>query len=253
MLLTSWRVLAIERCSDELDGPGESEPLDRFAGGQMAAATTTETTRSVDGTTIAFERIGVGPALILVDAAGGHRELGPMRSLAGHLADDFTVIVHDRRGRGESSDTLPYSVQREVDDLAALIEVAGGTAFLYGRCWLGWSTRAVGGMRWSSSRGASASPTRSSTPWGLLSPRSRPSPTRWSTTVSSPTGLEEPSRVTIPTLVIDSQASSDDLTWWAASLAAALPQGEHRSLPGEWHGVADEVLAPVLFGFFNGG
>jgi len=59
--------------------------------------------------------------------------------------------------------------------------------------------------------------------------------------------------VTIPTLVIESQASSDDLTGWAASLAAALPQGEHRSLPGEWHGVADEVLAPVLIGFFNGG
>lgn len=61
--------------------------------------------------------------------------------------------------------------------------------------------------------------------------------------ISDATGLEDAFRVTITTLVIDSQASSDDLTGWAASLAAALPHGSHRSLPGEWHGVADEVLA----------
>ena len=58
-------------------------------------------------------------------------------------------------------------------------------------------------------------------------------------------------KVAVPTLVIDSQASSDNLTGWAASVAAALPHGASRSLPGEWHGVADEVLAPILIEFFN--
>jgi pimeloyl-ACP methyl ester carboxylesterase len=58
--------------------------------------------------------------------------------------------------------------------------------------------------------------------------------------------------VTIPTLVLDSAGSSDDLTGWAASVARQLPDGSHRSLPGEWHGVADDVLAPVLVDFLRG-
>ena len=59
--------------------------------------------------------------------------------------------------------------------------------------------------------------------------------------------------VTAPTLVLDSEGSSDDLTGWAAGAAAALPDGTHRSLAGEWHGVPDEDLAPVLADFFGGG
>lgn len=86
--------------------------------------------RSADGTTIAYERSGAGPALILVDAAGHYREFG-MRALAALLAANFTVFTYDRRGRGESTDTLPYAVQREVEDLAALIDEAGGSAFVY--------------------------------------------------------------------------------------------------------------------------
>jgi pimeloyl-ACP methyl ester carboxylesterase len=101
-------------------------------GGSMSALAATRTVRSADGTSIAFERTGAGPALILVDAALGFRGFGPMGELAGLLAVDFTVITYDRRGRGESTDTPPYAVDREVDDLAALIEEAGGSAFLYG-------------------------------------------------------------------------------------------------------------------------
>ena len=88
--------------------------------------------RSSDGTTIAFERTGSGPPLIIVDGALCWRESGPARKLAAELADRFTVITYDRRGRGESGDTAPYSVQGEVEDIEALIGEAGGRAHVCG-------------------------------------------------------------------------------------------------------------------------
>ena len=90
------------------------------------------TLTSSDGTTIGYERTGSGPALILVDGAMCYRGAGPMRPLAALLHDTFTVYTYDRRGRGESSDTMPYAVAREVEDLQALIAQAGGEAFVYG-------------------------------------------------------------------------------------------------------------------------
>ncbi|MGN9787861.1 alpha/beta fold hydrolase [Nonomuraea sp. ZG12] len=90
------------------------------------------TVTSADGTTIAYERTGDGPPLILVDGAMCHRAAGPMRPLAALLRDAFTVHLYDRRGRGESSDTRPYAVAREVEDLQALIARAGGEAYVYG-------------------------------------------------------------------------------------------------------------------------
>lgn len=91
-----------------------------------------ETVLSRDGTRIAFDRRGGGPPLILVDGALCHRTFGPMPKLAALLARDFTVFHYDRRGRGDSGDAAPYAVEREVDDIAALIAVAGRPAFLYG-------------------------------------------------------------------------------------------------------------------------
>jgi pimeloyl-ACP methyl ester carboxylesterase len=87
---------------------------------------------SADGTSIAFERAGAGPALIVVDAAGNYRDFRPLRAPVELLAADFTVFLYDRRGRGASTDTPPYAVEREVDDLAALIAEAGGSACVYG-------------------------------------------------------------------------------------------------------------------------
>ena len=87
---------------------------------------------SKDGTAIAFERAGKGPAIILVDGALCYRASGPMAPLAALLAPRFTVFTYDRRGRGESGDTSPYAVEREVDDIDALIKAAGGSAFVYG-------------------------------------------------------------------------------------------------------------------------
>ena len=90
------------------------------------------TTTSKDGTTIAYERLGSGPPLVLVDGAFCRRAFGPMPDLAKLLAEHFTVFHYDRRGRGDSTDTAPYSVDREVDDLAAIVEAAGGSPNMYG-------------------------------------------------------------------------------------------------------------------------
>lgn len=88
---------------------------------------------SKDGTKIAYDAIGAGPKLILVDGAMCYRDFGPMRPLAEALKDRFTVIIYDRRGRGASGDTAPYAPEREVEDIAALLEeAAGGEAFVYG-------------------------------------------------------------------------------------------------------------------------
>ena len=90
------------------------------------------TVRSADGTTITYDRAGSGPPLILVDGALCSRSFGPTAKLAARLATDFTVINYDRRGRGESTDTAPYEIARELDDLDALITEAGGSAYVFG-------------------------------------------------------------------------------------------------------------------------
>jgi pimeloyl-ACP methyl ester carboxylesterase len=88
---------------------------------------------SRDGTAIAFDRYGAGPAIILVAGAFQHRAIDPKTTqLAKHLAGAFTVLHYDRRGRGDSGDTLPYAVEREVEDIAALIDEAGGSAHVFG-------------------------------------------------------------------------------------------------------------------------
>jgi pimeloyl-ACP methyl ester carboxylesterase len=92
-----------------------------------------ETVTSRDGTTIAFDRVGEGPPVILVGGAFQHRAFDPQTAdLASRLADQFTVFHYDRRGRGDSGDTPPYAVEREVEDLRALSEGAGGPVSLYG-------------------------------------------------------------------------------------------------------------------------
>ncbi|MEV2254509.1 alpha/beta hydrolase [Streptomyces sp. NPDC050147] len=89
-----------------------------------------ERVTSADGTSIAFERRGDGAPLILIAAALQGR--AAYRPLAEQLSRHFTVFIYDRRGRGESGDTVPYAVEREIDDLRALMVEAGGTASLYG-------------------------------------------------------------------------------------------------------------------------
>lgn len=94
---------------------------------------TMNTVTSKDGTKIAFDKIGSGPAIIIVNGAMQYRATDPtLAELARLLAKNFTVYHYDRRGRGESTDTQPYAKEREVEDIAALIEDAGGSAMVLG-------------------------------------------------------------------------------------------------------------------------
>ncbi|MPZ29152.1 MAG: alpha/beta fold hydrolase [Micromonosporaceae bacterium] len=249
--------------------------------------------RSADGTTIAGERSGAGPALVFVDAAGGYSGFGSLRSLAEMLAADFTVYTYDRRGRGGSGDTLPYAIEREIDDLGAVVAEAGGSAYGYAFSSGGLLALHAAANGLPLTRLALLEPPigDSETPTGetdftrelaslVAAGRQHEAAEFFQRSIGVPpeviaemetmptlaavahtlvydciisdaasVGLLRTVRV--PTLVLDSQGSSDDLTGWAAAVAAALPAGTHRSLPGEWHGVADDVLGPVLTEFFQ--
>lgn len=92
-----------------------------------------KTVTSKDGTRIAYDQWGEGPLVILVDGALQYRAFDQgMVPLAELLAKHFTVFHYDRRGRGDSTDTQPYALEREIEDIKALIDEAGGSASLYG-------------------------------------------------------------------------------------------------------------------------
>jgi len=248
----------------------------------------TETTRSADGTTIAFERVGSGPALVCVDAAGGYRGHGPMGALAAALGDAFTVFTYDRRGRGESDDTAPYAVAREVDDLAAVVAAAGGRAFVYafssgglvalhaaaagvpiermallepplGAASAGESalTREMAALVARGDRVGAAGhflasigvPEEYRTPDdGLVAV----APTLvYDCMLGDATSLALIATVATPTLVIDSRGTDGPLPEWTAAIVGALPRGTHVSLPGVWHGVAEDALAKALRDFLR--
>src|SRR5437016_12168291 len=91
---------------------------------------TFETVTSADGTVIAFDRYGDGPPVIMT--VGAFNTRSQTEPLARALAARLTVLNYDRRGRGDSGDTAPYAVEREIDDIAALIQQAGGSASVFG-------------------------------------------------------------------------------------------------------------------------
>ncbi|GAA4672723.1 alpha/beta fold hydrolase [Phytohabitans rumicis] len=94
---------------------------------------------SADGTVIAFTAWGEGEPLIIIDGATAYPAINPLNEqIGGMLSDEFRTYAYDRRGRGQSTDTAPYAVAREIEDLAALIEVAGAPATVFG-----WSSGAV--------------------------------------------------------------------------------------------------------------
>jgi pimeloyl-ACP methyl ester carboxylesterase len=91
--------------------------------------------KSKDGTSIAFERTGQGPAVVIVcGVLGDHTQQTPLAAL---LAEHFTVYNYDRRGHGESGFTEPHAAEREFEDLEAMLDEAGGSAFVYGTSGLG--------------------------------------------------------------------------------------------------------------------
>jgi pimeloyl-ACP methyl ester carboxylesterase len=90
----------------------------------------TLTVQSADGTTIVYEKAGIGPALIVIGGAFNTRHSAG--DLVPLLAVHFSVYAYDRRGRGDSTNTHPFAIEREVEDLAAIIDAVGGTAMVYG-------------------------------------------------------------------------------------------------------------------------
>ena len=90
------------------------------------------TVTSTDGSTIAYDRSGEGPVVILVGGALSYRKFSKMEEIAAALAEHCTVINYDRRGRGDSTESGPYALEREIEDLAAIIDAEGGRASLWG-------------------------------------------------------------------------------------------------------------------------
>jgi pimeloyl-ACP methyl ester carboxylesterase len=259
--------------------------------------------QSKDGTSIAFDRSGEGPPIILV--LGSLNDRSSAAPLAAALAPHFTVYAYDRRGRGESGDTPPYAVDREVEDIDALIAEAGGSAFAYGHSSgaklaldatarglaitklalyeppfivddsrpslpgnyvatlqeLASSGRRGDAVAYFVTRGVGlpsefADQMRNAPMWPAfeaLAPTlaydgiimgdtmsGRALPSEWATSV------------TTETLVMDGGASPAWQRHAVRALADLLPHAQRRSLEGQDHEVAPEVLAPVLVKFFAG-
>jgi alpha-beta hydrolase superfamily lysophospholipase len=259
------------------------------------------TVRSADGTTIAFDRSGQGPPVILVGGAFNDRSTAA--PLAAELDSEFTVFNYDRRGRGSSGDTSPYAVDREVEDLDALIAEAGGSGSVYGlssgaalaleaaACGLPIDSLAlfeppfvVDGSRprppedlrvqlselTSSGRRGEAVELFVTTAVGLPAEavaQMRNAPMwpgleavahtlAYDTAVMGPGNAlpaERIASVTVPTLVIESAGSPEWLRSAAQAVADVLPHAQHRTLEGQFHDVAPEVLAPELEQFFAAG
>ena len=260
--------------------------------------------QSADGTTIAFDQLGKGTALILVGGAFEQRamdsETAQLAALP-LLAQHFTVFHYDRRGRGESTDTQPYAVEREIEDIETLISLAGGSAFVFGissgaalaleaaiklggkvkklamyeapynsdeaarQAWkeyrkqlaevlaearladavalfmtlLGMPAEHLDGMRqhpmWPM--------------WEAVAPTLAYDAAVLGEDASVPT--ERAASVVVPALIMDGSASYPFMHITAMALAKAIPNAQHRSLPGQTHEVAVGVLAPVLVEFFN--
>jgi pimeloyl-ACP methyl ester carboxylesterase len=260
----------------------------------LATGASSGTVRSADGTRIAFDRTGEGPALILVEPAAHYRDFSSFTGLGPLLAREFTVYTYDRRGRGGSADTAPYAPAREVDDLDALIAEAGGAACVYG-----YSSGALLAMH-AAARGsairrlavmepplddneASESDLTKELATLVAAGRREDAVRRFHESIGVPpefvaeltrspvwpkmvsvaptlvydcaisdaTTRELLQSIAVPTLVLDSAGSTDDLTGSAAAVADLLPGARHKSLPGAWHTVPDEMLAPALIDFFR--
>lgn len=258
---------------------------------------------SSDGTPIAFDRSGVGQPLVLVGGALSDRTAGA--ELAALLAPRLTVFAYDRRGRRESGDTPPYTVEREVEDLQALIAEAGGSAFAFGHssgAVLALEAAAGGApirklalyeppfivddtrpplpedyvarleeLLAAGERGEAVAyfmrvgpgvpeemlaGMRSSPMWPEMEALAHTLPydgrIMGDTMFGRPLPAERWASVAVPVLIAD---GGDSPPWQrnsARALAEALPNAEYRTLEGQTHGAAPEVLAPVLETFFAG-
>ncbi len=256
---------------------------------------------SKDGTPIAFDQSGQGPALILVAGALCARLSWSGSELAKLLAPHFTVYNYDRRGRGDSGDTRPYAVTREVEDIEVLVDEAGGSAYLYGHSSGGalvleaalqlgekvkklaiyevpynddretqWAWRAYiqqltellaanrrGDavalfMQYVGTPAEQIEGMRHTPAWPQLEAIA-PTLAYDHTAIlgndlSVP--IERAAQVRVPTLIINGSASFPFMYGTARTLSKAIPHAQLRTLEGQDHAPADDVLAPVLIEFF---
>jgi pimeloyl-ACP methyl ester carboxylesterase len=259
------------------------------------------TVASKDGTPIAFDRTGDGPAVIFVNGATATRTAG---AGIAELMPHFTVFSYDRRGRGDSGDTAPYAVQREIEDLDALLTEAGGEAFVFGhssgavlsleaaRVLSGKITKLavyeppfiiddsrpplppdyvehLDALIAADRRGDAAeyfltvavripaefiAEMRKSPMWpqieAVAHTISYDGAVMGDTMSGSPAPLARFASVTMPTLVMDGGASPQYMQHAAQALADVLPNVQYRTLEGQEHGAAPDVLVPVLTEFF---
>ncbi|NRQ33492.1 alpha/beta hydrolase [Nonomuraea sp. NN258] len=257
----------------------------------------THTVSSADGTTLAYDRLGHGPAVVLI--SGGPSDRTANQELAELLSAHCTVYNYDRRGRGESGDTPPYSAEREYEDLAAVISAAGDSAALVGNSGTGLIALEAAARGLPVSRLALWEPpfvvADSRTPipadWGRyvdeLVQDGRPGDALayWMTTVvevpaeyvtqmrtepfwaaMEPNAhllvrdaallrdfsldLPRVAQVTAPVLVLD----GDSIPWvneGVEALVAALPNAEHRRLPGQPHDLPMKVFVEAIAGFLT--
>jgi pimeloyl-ACP methyl ester carboxylesterase len=259
---------------------------------------------SKDGTLITFDRSGQGPALILVGGALSDRSgSAPLAKL---LSPHYTVFGFDRRGRGDSGDTPPYAVEREVEDIEALIDEAGGTAFVHGH-----SSGAVLALTAMSKLPAKIKKLTLYEPPFIVDDSRPPPPPDYveqikalvaagrrgdavaffmtkvvgtpaealaqmrkaptwpamealahtlpydgavlgDTMAGNPLPAQRWASATTPTLVMDGGASPAWIRRSAQSLADVLPNAQHRTLDGQTHAVAPNIIAPELRRFFVG-
>ena len=256
---------------------------------------------SKDGTPIAFDQSGQGPALILV--AGALTTRAAWIPLAARLESHFSVFAYDRRGRGESGDTAPYAVEREIEDLDALITEAGGSAFVFGH-----SSGAALGLEAAVQLGEKVKKlamyeapyndeSEAKRAWEvyiqqvtelLAADRRGDAIALWMTFIGTPADqveamrhspiwptfealaptlaydhtallgkdwsvpIDRAAQVLVPTLVMNGGASYPFMYETARTLSQAMPHAQLRTLEGQDHGPADDVLAPVLEEFFLG-
>jgi pimeloyl-ACP methyl ester carboxylesterase len=135
LFLVSALMLGACQMAERAGNTAPAPPIDQKAVPKVEQELKQEMGRvatSKDGTSIAFEKSGSGPALIVVSGALSDRGLYRDRSLPESLSEHFTVYLYDRRGRGGSTDVQPYAVAREIEDIEALLDDAGGSGYLFG-------------------------------------------------------------------------------------------------------------------------
>ncbi|TMD91002.1 MAG: alpha/beta hydrolase [Chloroflexi bacterium] len=247
--------------------------------------------RSADGTQIAFDRSGAGPALVLV--VGAFSDRSSTKKLALGLGSNFTIYEYDRRGRGDSDEVGPYSIEREAEDLAAVIEAAGGSAYAFGHssggalvleaaatgvpirgltvyeppytkgpsqavasrlaemAEAGRNSEAVEAfLALMGTPGGVVEQMKAGPYWGHMESFAHTLAYEVTLCNGGSVPAERLAKISAPTLALAGGSSPAWAGEAAKAIAAAVPNGHARVLDGQGHGVADDVLIPVLKEFF---